>query len=94
VLISLAKHESALKRRRVLKAEILDLDRRLGRLESALRVVRMARSDESELLAQRIVDTEERRARLTRELAVLDPYPALVQTKAALEGLNARVPRG
>jgi hypothetical protein len=54
----------------------------------------MARSDESELLAQRIVDTEERRARLTRELAVLDPYPALVQTKAALEGLNARVPRG
>jgi hypothetical protein len=66
----------------------------LERLESALGVVRVASAEESEILSRRIVDSEERRARLSRELAAVDPYPPLARTKAILLGLNAGVPKG
>jgi hypothetical protein len=93
-LVPLAAHERILRRRETLRQEMRSLDARLERLESALGVVRVASAEESEILSRRIVDSEERRARLSRELAAVDPYPPLARTKAILLGLNAGVPKG
>src|SRR5690606_32435114 len=88
----LLEHEAMLKKRRELRTEIDELDGRLERLGRALSVVRHADGEDAELLSRRVVDSEERRARLTRELAKLDPYPALARAKRELAKLNDAIP--
>jgi hypothetical protein len=89
----LGKHEATLQKRVTMRAEITELDARLQRLTKALAVVRHADSGDAEVLSNRIVVGEERRAQLTRALATLDPYPELARAKKELVRLNAATPK-